>query len=71
MFLESSFLSRRHEGQVAEQGDQNHSTRCLVLQRFAESEREFLNYIFLTNRSTPILYGIPLSESLLVASSIF
>ena len=53
-----------------EGGDQNHSTSCLFLQRFVESEREFLNSLFLTNWSTFVLHGISLSESLLVASSI-
>ena len=53
-----------------EGGDQNYSTSCLFLQRFVESEREFLNSLFLTNRSTFVLHGILLSESLLVASSI-
>ena len=43
---------------------------CLFLQRVVESEREFWNSLFLTNRSTFVLHGIPLSESLLVASSI-
>ena len=50
--------------------DKNHSTSCLFLQRFVESEREFLNSLFLTIRSTFELHGILLSESLLVASSI-
>ena len=53
-----------------EGGDQNHSTSCLFLQRFVESEREFLNSLFLTSPSTFVLHGIPLLESLLVASSI-
>ena len=50
---------------------QNHFTSCLFLQRFVESEREFLNSLFLTNLSTFVLYGIPLLGSLLVASSVF
>ena len=70
VFPQSSVLLRRHEGQVDEQGYQNHSTSCLFLQRFVESEREFLNSLFLINRSTFVLHRIPLSESLLVASSI-
>ena len=41
MFPQSSVLLRRHEGQVYEQGDQNHSTSCVFLQRFVESEGEF------------------------------
>ena len=71
VFPQSLFLSQRHEGRVVEQGDQHHYTSYLFLQRFVESEREFLNSLFLTNLSTLVLYGIPLSESLLVASSIF
>ena len=71
MFPQSSVLLRRHEGKVSEQGDQNHSTSSIFLQRFVESEREFLNSIFLTNMSTFVLYGIPILEYLLVASSIF
>ena len=51
-------------------GNQKHSTSCLFLQRFVESVREFLNSLFLTNRSTFVLHGILLSESLLIASSI-
>ena len=70
VFPQSLVLLRRHEGRVAKQGDQNHSTRCLYLQRFVESERDVLNSLFLTSRSTFVLHGIPLSESLLVASSI-
>ena len=70
VFPQYSGLFRRHEGRIAEQGDQNHYTSCLFLQRFVESERDFLNYLFLTSPSTFVLYGIPLSESLLVASSI-
>ena len=70
MFHQSSVLSRRHKGRVAEQGDQNHSTSCLFLQRFVVIDREFLNSLFLTSRSTFFLHGIPLSEYLLVASSI-
>ena len=50
--------------------NKKHSTSCLFLQHFVESEREFLNSLFLTNRSTFVLHEIPLSESLLVASSI-
>ena len=46
VFPQSSFLSRRHEGRVAEQGVQNHSTSCLFLQRFVESERGFLNSLY-------------------------
>ena len=56
--------------ELPSRGNQKHSTSCLFFQRFVESEREFLNSLFLTNRSTFVLYGIPLSESLLVASSI-
>ena len=44
-----------------EGGDQNHSTSCLFMQRFVESERDFLNSLFLTNLSTFVLYEIPLS----------
>ena len=51
-------------------GNQKHSTSCLFLHCFLESEREFLNSLFLTYQSTSVLHGIPLSESLLVASSI-
>ena len=53
-----------------EGGVQNHSTSCLFLQRLVETEREFLNSLFLTNLSTFVLYGIPLLEFILVASSI-
>ena len=70
VFPQSLVLSRRHEGRVAEQRDQNQSTSCLFFQRFIESEREFLNSLFLTNRPTFVLHEIRLSESLLVASSI-
>ena len=51
-------------------GIKRHSTSRLFLQRFVESEREFLKSLFLTNRSTFVLHGIPFSESLLVSSSI-
>ena len=53
-----------------EGGVQNHSTSCLFLQCFVESEREFLNSLFLINLSTLILHGFPILEFLLVASSI-
>ena len=56
--------------ELPSRGNQKHSTSCLFLQHFAESEREFLNPLFLTNWSTFVLHGIPLSEYLLVASSI-
>ena len=67
---QSSFSRRGTRDKLLSRGNQNHSTSCLFLQRFVESEREFLNSLFLTNRSTFVLHGISLSESLLVASSI-
>ena len=59
------------QGTSCQAGVKSNSTSCLFLQRFVESEREFLRSLFLTNQSTFVLYGIPLLESLLVASSIF
>ena len=66
----SSVSCRGTRGKLPSGGNKNHFTSCLFLQRFVESEREFLNSLFFTNRSTFVLHGNPLSESLLVDSSI-
>ena len=46
----ASPLKRGLVSQGGKVGNQKHSTSCLFLQLFVESEREFLNSLFLTNR---------------------
>ena len=67
---QSSVSCRGTREKLLIRGNQKHSTICLFLQRLVESERDFLNSLFLTNRSTFVFHGIPISESLLIASSI-
>ena len=66
------FSSGGTRDELLNRGSKNHSTSCLILQRFVEKwERVLKLSLFKNHLSTFVLFGIPDLKFLLVASSIF